>query len=153
MGFQTELDVRLTADGLWQHLDDLIWEGSDGDVVIVPKGRTTDFASVPRLLQWLLPSADARVVRAAAVHDELCRLRNEWYAIQQAPYAPIGTLTNNERWLLERVAEATPEPPFSSLDADRIFRKIMADEGAGLWMQHVGYAGVRVGAWFNPARR
>jgi hypothetical protein len=41
-----------------------------GLIITVPKGRRTDFASVPRWLQWLLPDAAILSV-AAIVHDWL----------------------------------------------------------------------------------
>lgn len=39
--------------------------------VTVPKGFITDFASVPRALQWLIPPM-GRYGAAAVVHDYLC---------------------------------------------------------------------------------
>lgn len=150
-GFETDLVVQLGADGLWVLYDDLIWRGSDGDVLEVYAGEETDFASTPRLLQALLPSGDPRVVRAATVHDFLCRARNEWYAARRRH------LQLMMEWLYSTEDRPMPvapgEPKFSSVDADRIFKKIMADEGAGWWMQTVGYVGVRLGALKNPARR
>lgn len=141
MGFKTELDLRLRPDGLWQHLDDLVWVGSEGDRVTVPAGRTTDFASVPRLLQNVLPSADPRVVRAAVVHDFLCRELNDYRRAVRA-------------WLDGPRDSVSPtEPVFSSTDADAIFKKIMRDEGAGWWMQNIGWLGVRLGAAVSAARR
>lgn len=154
-GFKTDLDIRLQDNGLWVLLSDLVWEGSDGDVLIVKAGEETDFASVPRWLQALLPSADPRVVRAAVVHDFLCRELNEYHAAQLAPYAPIedGYLTSAERSALFDAAAAMPKPAFSAVDADGVFEKIMRDEGAGSVMQATGWLGVRLGAVANPARR
>lgn len=150
-GFKNEFDVRLGPDGLWIHLDDVIWEGSDGDRALVPKGRTTDFASVPRLAQVLLPSADPRVVRAAAVHDELCRELANWYrALQELLIGEdLFRITGQIKY-----RRPTPEmPAFNSVDTDAVFEKIMRDEGAGWWMTRIGWVGVRLGALRNPARR
>ncbi|MGL5447432.1 MAG: DUF1353 domain-containing protein [Rhabdaerophilum sp.] len=52
-----------------------------GALIIVPKGFETDGASIPRLLQGILP-AWGRWSRAAIIHDYLCR------AIDQA--SPVG---------------------------------------------------------------
>lgn len=154
-GFKTELDLRLRPDGLWEHLDDLVWEGSDDDVITVPKGRSTDFASVPRLLQWALPSADPRVVRAAAVHDELCRNLNDYRLDSRAWYdaAPPSTMACFEPQYNGWADSMPKAPAFSAVDADAIFRKIMRDEGAGWLLSQVGWVGVRWGALANPARR
>lgn len=152
-GFYSDLDTRLGEEGLWVLLSDLIWVGSGSDTLIIKTGEETDFASVPRLLQALLPSADPRVVRAAVVHDFLCRELNEYHRAQQAPYAPGAGLTNAERHDLLVKAEAMSSPAFSAVDADAIFEKIMRDEGAGWWMRNVGWLGVRLGALWNPARR
>lgn len=143
-GFKTDLDVRLQDNGLWVLLSDLVWQGTDGDVLVVRAGEETDFASVPRLAQVLLPSADPRVIRAAVVHDFLCRELNDYHRAHAA-------------WLMDEACGHPTAPPrkpaFSSVDADAIFKKIMGDDGAGWWMQNVGWLGVRYGAAVSPARR
>lgn len=142
-GFKSPLKVELGDNGLWILTSDLLWRGSDGDLLIVKAGEETDFASVPRWLQALLPSADPRVVRAAVVHDFLCRELNEFYRI-----------TKGDGWAeADHALRGTGKPTFSAVDADAIFKKIMADEGAGWWMQNIGWVGVRLGAAANPARR
>lgn len=145
-GFKTEVKVQLTG-GLWVLLEPLVWEGSDGDVLIVPAGEETDFASVPQFAQFLLPSADVRVVRAAIVHDFLCRELGDYYHARRA----IWDADPDATW--EDTEDMVKKPAFSPVDADAIFKKIMADEGAGWWMQNTGWLGVRFGAAANPARR
>lgn len=146
-GFKTPLRIELGENGLWVLLEDLVWVGTDGDTLIVRAGEETDFASVPRWLQALLPSADPRVVRAAVVHDFLCRELNDWHrAVEQSRF------TMDEAMQYAKVG-GVPRPIFSSTDADAIFKKIMADEGAGWWMQNIGWVGVRLGAAVSPARR
>lgn len=165
-GFQTEMDVRLAGD-FWVHLSDLVWEGSDGDRIVVPAGRETDFATVPRLLQVFLPSADPTVVRAAAIHDELCRRVNEFYAAAVSHFDVEGVsrrkvrqrarelMTNpaNDRLYDFRRQVWVDRPDFTSADADGVFRKIMVDEGAGPFLGDFAWLGVRLGALANPARR
>ena len=41
--------------------------------IIVPAGWVTDFASVPRVFQWIFPS-DGDYTKAAVLHDYLCEL-------------------------------------------------------------------------------
>lgn len=43
--------------------------------IIVPSGFYTDLASVPRLMRWLVPVANAKNRKAAVVHDWLCQER------------------------------------------------------------------------------
>ena len=43
-----------------------------GRMVVVPIGFFTDLASVPRVMRWLVPVANAKNRRAAIVHDYLC---------------------------------------------------------------------------------
>lgn len=39
--------------------------------IIMPKGRVTDFASVPALLHWLLPPTDKHLMKPSLIHDVL----------------------------------------------------------------------------------
>ena len=41
----------------------------DGKVLFIPKGTTTDFASVPRILWWLFPPYDRNYLVPSIVHD------------------------------------------------------------------------------------
>lgn len=43
--------------------------------IVVPTGFETDLASVPRLMRWLVPVANAKNRKAAVVHDWLCQDR------------------------------------------------------------------------------
>lgn len=147
-GFKSPLKVELGDNGLWILTSDLLWRGSDGDLLIVKAGEETDFASVPRFAQALLPSADNRVIRAAVVHDFLCRELNDYH---RAVEEYLDQLYSDMP--VRDIRPVPTKPAFSSVDADAIFKKIMADEGAGVWMRNVGWVGVRLGAAANPARR
>lgn len=48
----------------------LVWQALDGQQFSVPAGYDTDYASVPRLLWWLLPPT-GKYTCAAIVHDWL----------------------------------------------------------------------------------
>ena len=67
----TPLRVEETADGGWRLLEGLRYVGKY-EPFLVPAGFETDFASVPRLLTWLVPTAGL-YTRAAVLHDYLCR--------------------------------------------------------------------------------
>jgi hypothetical protein len=112
----------------------LVYEGRT-DSFVIPAGSRTDFASVPRILRWLIPVFSAALTLAAIVHDELCRLL------------------------------ALGRCPASARDVDGIFRRMLreADEEArrngdragrcGPWARALIWTGVRWGALLNPARR
>jgi len=53
------------------------------EVVEIPEGQTTDFASVPRILWTIFPPA-GRYSLAAIVHDYLCRQRPEGWTSRRA---------------------------------------------------------------------
>lgn len=156
-GFLTELDVRwITETHEWELLEDLIWIGSKGDVIIVPgrsssgHGFRTDFASTPRLLFPLFPPTGAWT-KAAVIHDFLCRGLNDYYEAEQLWWdgaKNVGAV----QW--HRQVGPRPErPPFDAVDTDAIFKKIMLDEGTSEVAAQVGWVGVRCGAAANPARR
>ncbi len=54
----------------WALVDDLVYRGRR-DRFVVPAGFRTDFASVPRVVTWLVPRFGAYTL-AAILHDWLC---------------------------------------------------------------------------------
>lgn len=71
--FKTECDLRI-VDGGWKVINQPIIYYSDllSRDIIVPVDFFTDLASVPRLMRWLVPVANAKNRPAAVVHDYLC---------------------------------------------------------------------------------
>ena len=70
MPFETpELVVRRVDASFWELVDPLVYRG-DRDRFVVPAGFRTDFASVPRLVAWLIPRYGAYTL-AAILHDWL----------------------------------------------------------------------------------
>jgi hypothetical protein len=61
--------VRGGSDQLWEVLEPLVYRGRR-DVFVVPAGFRTDFASVPRVVVWLIPRI-GRYTPAAVLHDWL----------------------------------------------------------------------------------
>lgn len=68
--FLDELIVRDMGDGKhWELTEDFSWS-DDCDVITVPTGYITDFASVPRLF-WLFFPRYGKYTKAAVIHDYL----------------------------------------------------------------------------------
>lgn len=56
----------------WRVTTPLRWAAPDGNLVTVPEGATTDFASTPRAAVWLKPRT-GRHTAASVIHDYLWR--------------------------------------------------------------------------------
>ena len=69
MPFDSVLVVRRTSDQLWEVVEPLVYRGRR-DTFVVPDGFLTDFASVPRVVVWLIPRF-GRYTLAAVLHDWL----------------------------------------------------------------------------------
>jgi Protein of unknown function (DUF1353) len=65
------LVVRRVGPNTWALVDELVYLGRRQRFV-VPAGFRTDFASVPRVVTWLVPRFGAYTL-AAILHDWLCR--------------------------------------------------------------------------------
>ncbi|NEK60413.1 DUF1353 domain-containing protein [Geodermatophilus sabuli] len=65
-----ELVVRRVDAATWAVVDPLVYRGNR-DRFVVPAGFRTDFATVPRLVTWLVPRFGAFTL-AAVLHDWLC---------------------------------------------------------------------------------
>lgn len=113
MGFKTEyVNVKIYRYGKLAELtQDLEYETSDGKIFIVPKGFQTDFASIPRILWWLIAPIGKHTL-PSVLHDYLYEngyklgiSRKEadkifWDANESSFVARI---TNNVMWLCVRV--------------------------------------------------
>jgi hypothetical protein len=64
-----DLIVRRASDQLWTVVAPLVYHGRR-DTFVVPAGFRTDFASVPRVVVWLIPRF-GRYTMAAVLHDWL----------------------------------------------------------------------------------
>jgi hypothetical protein len=71
MEFETQLVVEQLDDIDWKVMQPLRYQGNS-DSFVVPTGSQTDFASVPKIFQWLLPRS-GRYTKPAVLHDFLCR--------------------------------------------------------------------------------
>lgn len=78
MPFESDLVARQVEDFYWQLVEPLKYRGHT-DLFVVPKCESSDYASVPKIFQWLFPQS-GRYTRAAVLHDYLWRTREVSYA-------------------------------------------------------------------------
>jgi hypothetical protein len=129
----TNILLETVGDTTFKLTEDLTYHGKS-ETFVVPAGFETDFASVPRFVQWLIP-AYGRYTLAAIVHDWLCVQLEDHYAGKHE-------LSGDEVFV-----------PANSVDVDGIFRRIMQELGVPFVRRWLMWAGVRWGAIFNKARR
>lgn len=96
----------------------------------IPAGMTTDFASIPRGLVWLISPTDPEILVAALIHDDL--YRND---------------SGRSRATAGRDTDTTSKSTTRFM-ADSWFRDIMRLYGAPIWKRLAAYYAVRVfGHW------
>jgi hypothetical protein len=68
--FKTDLVIKRNPkeDDSWFLVEPLVWN-SNAHSIYVPKGFETNFASVPQLVQNIIPSSGQESDRAAVLHD------------------------------------------------------------------------------------
>jgi hypothetical protein len=66
----SSVTVRRVDDRHWAVVEELVYRGR-WDRFVVPAGFLTDFATVPRVVVWLIPRF-GRYTLAAILHDWLC---------------------------------------------------------------------------------
>lgn len=77
MGFDSKLIVEKLDDGRnWKVVRSFKYTTKNGEVIIVPKGFITDFASIPRGL-WNIYPPTGGYGHAAVIHDYLYR-ETDW---------------------------------------------------------------------------
>lgn len=79
MGFPKTLKIEcLPANQTafrYRVLETFTYVSQNGEVVMVPEGFLTDFASVPRFFRFIIPKT-GRYNEATVIHDYLCQLAN-----------------------------------------------------------------------------
>lgn len=127
MPFKTASARLATAgDTSFVLLNDLCYEGKDESWTI-PSGFETDFATVPRIIQWLIPTY-GKYTLAAILHDYFCVELSRAYKQQREPF-------------------------ITSSDTDGTFRRVMRELGVPFAQRWLIWTGVRWGALANKARR
>ncbi len=123
--FLTPLKVQPISKREWKILEEFSFY-ADTDtkrdwIISVPEGDTTDFASIPRCLHWLLPPWHHSYGKAAVIHDYL--YKGGFITVQ-------GT---GERYYP------------SKLESDKIFLEGMIVLNAPVYRRRVMYRAVRIG--------
>lgn len=128
--------MERVGDRHWKLTHPLVYEGKR-DTFTIPAGYVTDFASVPRMLQWFAPST-GKYTLAAVLHDYLCdSLDGDGVATFVSYPDPI------------HIAAMC----ITSRDVDGLFRRVMREQGVPLALRWFMWTGVRWGAVFNRRRR
>jgi hypothetical protein len=142
-GFTTLLSTTRIGVNLWELDADLVYEGNT-ETFTAHAGFRTDFASVPRFTQTLIPRTGPWDL-AAVMHDTFCVDLTRFYTQLEALLA-YG--------VSPALAVTMIEPPMvSAVDADGLFRQMMARSGVGFCTRWSMWAAVRWAALKNPARR
>lgn len=123
--------------------EEATYSGSQGDSWVIPRGFSTDFATVPAAVSWAVPKLGAYTL-ASIVHDLLCDGLNDWHRGWRWEPLPDGRGSRMVR---------TAVPTATAVDTDAIFRKIARSYGTDRVTATLLWVGVRWGALFNPARR
>lgn len=117
--FHSALILKAVNNG-WEVIEDFGYTSEllNKDI-IVPKGYFTDLASVPRLMRWIVPVANAKNRKAAVVHDYLCTHGVE-----------LGIVSDQKQ-------------------ADLVFREALGASGLGKFKSGVMYYPVRTFQWIT----
>jgi hypothetical protein len=138
--FDSELSIQAVNPTTWRVIAPMVWTGQQGDTFTVPIGFTTDFATVPRFLHWLVLPYGA-YTRAAVLHDWLLTELAAWDRDNDGHVPGIAP------------AAAEPShPPADSRDTDGIFRVAMRDLGVPWAKRWTMWAAVRAASCFNSRR-
>jgi hypothetical protein len=117
--FHSALILKAVNNG-WEVIEDFGYTSEllNKDI-IVPKGYFTDLASVPRLMRWIVPVANAKNRKAAVVHDYLCTHGVE-----------LGIVSDQKQ-------------------ADLVFREALGASGLGKFKSGAMYYPVRTFQWIT----
>ena len=130
----TPFAVKRHSDTEWRLIAPLVYKGKR-DTFTIPAGYVTDFASVPRMLQWFAPST-GKYTLAAVLHDYLCDALDDTGVASIPVAARPGWNTHT-----------------TSRDVDGLFRRVMREQKVPAVLRWFMWAGVRWGALFNRRRR
>ena len=134
-GFLSPLELEYIDGSTWKITAPFEYHigAADGhDVVTIPTGFVTDFASVPRVLWNVLPPTGS-YGKAAVIHDWLYQMR-------------VIFVDDGSRTTLRYASRA---------EADAVLLEGMRVLGVNTFTTWIIYAGVRIGGWvpWNAYRR
>lgn len=151
------VSLTIVGDREFRLDEDLVYTGKCGDFV-VPAGFVTDFASVPAMVNWLIPSY-GQYTLAAIVHDDLCVKLSKYHntyngLLRKMSREEVYDHLDQMGWInREGEGWTPPEGLTNSRDTDGIFRRIMKELEVPFLRRWLMWTGVRWGAMMNPARR
>ncbi len=125
MIFLTHLDTRYIGGGYFELLAPLDVK-IGGQVLRIPKGFITDFASIPKLARWLIAKTEDHI-KGAVLHDYLYSLRG------RISFIGIGKRTEN----------------ISRKQSDKLFLVGMKVCKASLWKRFLMHSAVRLFGWYR----
>lgn len=127
--FMEPLIVEALPDGkTWKLTRDLRYERGflgSGDIITVPSGTITDFASVPRIF-WTICPPFGKYTAAAVVHDFLYSKRGEY---------------------------SRSEPALTRKESDAVFLEAMTVLGVPLWKRFIMWRAVRRFGWISYPKK
>ena len=138
----TDLVIRALPGNEWEIMDDFYADlrpeiSQFRGIVWIPKGFTTDLASIPHPIRGLL-DIDSEV--SAVIHD---------YGIKRKHLRVIHTLKEIHDGQIELTPQHHYNPEaVSRRQIDAIFRKTLRASGVSRWRCWVLWSGVRIGALF-----
>lgn len=155
----TPFTVTRVDDVRWCLAGPLVYRGRH-DVITVPAGFVTDFATVPWWVQSLIPRTGAWTL-AAVLHDWLCveLARELQQARNTALLVDMDHMLRSEypgvtvKWAGRGSYPAIEPAPANARDTDGLFRRVMREQHVGFVRRWLMWTGVRWGALANPARR
>jgi len=143
--FTGEIILKKIGSRIWEVYTPFEYHiGSEdsNDIITIPKGMSTDFASVPRLLWAILPP-DGQYTAATIVHDFLYFMNGIKIAIQSG--SRMIYIKEKYPFLLGYKIKDFKFRKRS--ECDRIFLEAMQVLEVPWWKRKVMYAAVRAGGW------
>jgi hypothetical protein len=137
-------DVRPVGEVRYRLHDDYTYNWDDNGAcfrIQIPRGFVYDGASVPRVLWSVTGLRPDGLIRAAAlVHDYFYR----WDGV--VPFGSYQVMLLDGRWV-------SVDTPMTRSNADKLFKRMMADAGISPHLVWMAWSGVRMGGWISWGKR
>ncbi len=144
------VSLTIVSDRDFRLYDDIVYDGKYGKFT-VKAGFVTDFASVPTMVSWLIPSY-GKYTLAVIIHDDLCVKQK--YAYDMRKVNNDAQLMAEFGWIYrEGEGWTPPEGLTNSRDTDGLLRRMTRELEVPFLIRWLMWTGVRWGAMLNPARR
>lgn len=130
-----------SSDGrqLWALTADLTYRTHAGDKITAPKGMVTDLASVPAVVQGLLPS-DGDYAQGAVIHDFLFRTSGNCI------WVFAGKRKDGTAYRRVLPSGCSRAKPYTRQEANQILDEAMVDLQVSTWRRWLIMDGLYVGS-------